>query len=93
MLIIATATSPDGRVTRHLVRADVGADAYRRLRPLLTPHSEIETVSLEHWTATKGELPRDIRPLDQVTRDERAAIKAAGGRLIPASTPPPDPGA
>ena len=36
MLIIATATTPADQVTHHLVRADTGGDAYRRLRPLLT---------------------------------------------------------
>ena len=64
---------------------------HRRLRPLLTPGSQIETRSLDYWQTTRGELPRDLRLLDQVTREERAAIRAAGGRLIPASTPAPAP--
>ena len=91
MLIIAIATAPTGSVTHHLVREETGSAAYRRLRPLLSPGSHIDTMSLEHWRDTRGELPRDLRPLGQVTRAERAAIKAAGGRLIRVSTPPPRP--
>ena len=87
MLIIATATSPDGRVTRHLVRAKTGSAAYRRLRPLLTPGSHIDTCSLTWWRATRDELPRDLRPLDPLTADERRDLKAAGGRLIDPATP------
>ena len=84
MLIIAIATSPEGRVTHHLVRAEGGSAAYRRLRPLLPVGSQINTMSLEHWRETRGDLPRDLRPLDKLSREERAAILAGAGRLIPA---------
>ena len=93
MLIVCTAETPDGRVTRHLVRDETGAGAYRRLRPLLTPGSQIDTMSVEYWTATRGHLPRDLRALDRPTSAELAAIAAAGGQLIPTSTPPPEPSA
>ena len=93
MLIIAIATAPGGAVTHHLVRDETGAGAYQRLRPLLTPGSDIATMSIECWRETRGDLPRDSRALDEPTREEILEIKAAGGRLIDPLTPPPDPAA
>ena len=91
MLIVATATSPVGRVTHHLIRAHFGSAAYRRLRPLLPVGTQIETMGVDHWRQTRGDLPSTLRALDPLTRAERAAVIAAGGRLIPASTPPSAP--
>ena len=90
MLVICTATAPDGRQTHHLVRAETGSDAYRRLNPLLTPGSELDTCGLEYWLATRDPVPEDLRPLDEPTAAELAAIEGAGGRLIPSSTPRPN---
>ena len=89
MLIVCTATAQDGRVTRHLVRAETGPEAYHRLKPLLSPGSHLDTCSLGHWLETRGPLPQDLRALDQPTAAELAGIEAAGGRLISPSTPPP----
>ena len=89
MLIIAIATAPDGAVTHYLMRADVGTDAYHRLQPLLTPRSQIDTCSVAWWAKTRGELPQDLRALDQPTPDELGELEAAGGRLIDPAPPPP----
>ena len=91
MLVIATATRTTGAVTHHLVRAENGPAAYRRIKPLLSPGSLVDTMSLEHWAAKIGPLPQDLRALDHPDKAELAAIAAAGGRLIPASTPAPNP--
>ena len=87
MLIIATATSPTGAVTHHLVRDNTGPGAYRRLRPLLPADSQIHTMSLEYWRETRGRSPRTCAPCDAPTRDERAAIKAAGPPRLRAGSP------
>lgn len=82
MLIIGIATAPSGHVTHHLVRAASGVEAYRRLRPLLTPGSNLDTVSCEYWTLTRGPLPEDLIPLDRLTGRERLAIAWWRGRII-----------
>ena len=81
MLVICTATTPAGRVTHHLVRADSGPDAYRRVYPLLTSGSNLVTRSLEHWIETRGSLPCDLQALDLVSAGERQTIDEAGGLI------------
>ena len=80
MLVICTATTPNGTITHHLVRADTGAEAYRRLRPLLTPNSHIETTNLNWWIQSKrGPIPQGLRALDPIMPEERARLEATGG--------------
>ena len=75
MLIICTATTPKGTVTYHLVRAEAGSEAYRRLKPLLTRGASIETRNLEYWMENNGTIPEGIRPLDKLTTDEKRMLK------------------
>lgn len=64
------------------MRADTGAEAYRRLAPLVTPRSVIDTCTPAWWRESeRGPLPKDLRALDLITPDERADLEAAGGGL------------
>ena len=91
MLIIATAASADQHVTHHVFRDEPSSAAYRRLRPLLPVGTNIQTTSAKFWTKTQGDFPQDLRLLDRLNPDDRTAIRAVGGRLIPASTALPEP--
>ena len=57
------------------------------LAPLLSAGSRLDSCSVEWWTDTRGAVPRDLWPLDDVGPDELAAIEAAGGRCIDPATP------
>ena len=51
---------------------------YRRLRPSLTPGSDIATMSIEYWQATWGELPKDPGPPGPGPADPRRARRDQG---------------
>lgn len=58
--IVCTATAPDGRRTHHLIPAVSGAMAYRKLKPLLSPGSTIETASVPEYMRRHGNLPATL---------------------------------
>ena len=82
MLIICTVHSPTGGVTHHLVRAQDGPSAYRRLKPLLAPEFRIDTMTLEWWRRTRGSLPRALVALEHPTASEKAVVRAGGGTIV-----------
>ena len=82
MLVVSTATSPDGRISHHLVRADSASNALRRLRPLLPPETRIDTLALHWWRTNRGRLPDDLLVLDEPTERERELLKDAGSRIV-----------